>query len=141
MELQAFQHTTLLTGDQTHTHTSSGTEKRNLLCLPKREHGALRRHIFWLIAIIFFLLCSRKNSNFFYLARLTLHPILAQWCQDINGGTQFDVPRVWTACLTNVEGILQMQVMHELLQLRCPSSFFLGDFLQWRWSERQQSSG
>jgi hypothetical protein len=25
--------------------------------------------------------------------------------------------------------------------LRCPSSFCLGDFLRWRWSEQRQSSG
>jgi hypothetical protein len=31
-----------------------------------------------------------------------LHRILAQWDQDNDGGTQFDVPRVGTACLANI---------------------------------------
>ena len=34
----------------------------------------------------------------------------------LKGGMRFDVPRVWTARPTNVEGILQTQVMRELPQ-------------------------
>jgi hypothetical protein len=63
---------------------------------------------------------------------VTLRPILAPWDQDIGGGTQFNVPKVWTACPANVEGILRTQVTRELPQLCCPSSFCLGDFMRWR---------
>jgi hypothetical protein len=71
-------------------------------------------------------------------AAVTLHMILAQWDQDIDGGTQFNVPRVQTAHPTNVEAVLRMEVTRELPQLCHPSSFCLGDFLRWRWSEQQQ---
>jgi hypothetical protein len=74
-------------------------------------------------------------------AAVTLHPILARWDQDTDGGTRFNVPKVWTACHTNVEEILWTQVMCELLQQFCPSSFYIGDVLWWRWSERQRLLG
>jgi hypothetical protein len=48
-------------------------------------------------------------------AKVTLHPILAQWDQDVNGGMQFDVLRVRTTCPANIDGILRTQVMRELL--------------------------
>jgi hypothetical protein len=72
---------------------------------------------------------------------VTLRPILAPWDRDMDGGTRFNVPRVWTARPGNVEGTLRTQVTRELPQLCCPSSFCLGDFLQWRWSEHWQSLG
>jgi hypothetical protein len=46
-------------------------------------------------------------------AAATLHPILALWDQDVDErGTRFDMPRVWTARPTNVEGISRTQVIH-----------------------------
>jgi hypothetical protein len=74
-------------------------------------------------------------------AAVSLHLILAQRDQDTVGGMQFGVPSVRTACPAKVEGISWTQVMRELLQQCCPSSFFLGDFRWWRWSERQRLLG
>ncbi len=46
-------------------------------------------------------------------AAATLHPILALRDQDVDErGMRFDMPRVWTACPANVEGISRTQVIH-----------------------------
>jgi hypothetical protein len=76
--------------------------------------------------------CTRTPTTPQTGAVVTLHPILAQWDQYIDGGTQFDMPRVWTACPANIEGILRMQVIRKLLQQCCPSYFCIRDFGWWR---------
>ncbi len=63
---------------------------------------------------------------------MSILPHLLEW--DAHKPEEAVSKESWRKALLNTPSLLPAW-------LRCPSSFCLGDFLRWRWSEQQQLSG